>query len=585
MKIHRNTIIQNHTPEKVKGCRFRNSAVFAAGILTAALALEPVCSSAAYADMAAETTELAAETADAAADTGKSETKETKTENTAEEVKDTAAEAESTAEDTENTAAETENAAADPGNTAAETESSAETENAAVNTENTAGAENAAEKNETVYVIADRTGTPEKIIVSDWLVNRSAADSLQDLTNLSEIENLKGEEGYSEGTDGGIVWDAQGNDIWYQGIAPEDAELPVTVSVSYLLNGTEITAAEAEGASGEITVRYSFENHTEKQTDINGETVVLHVPFAAAVGFLADESMLTDVKITNGRMVSDGSRSLGIGIAFPGLAEDLSDPHFASLSRFADTDIPSYVEITAHTENFRPFTAYAVISNELLTGDTESLTGKADELFGLFGTLKSSVGKIADGVSSLNQDAGTISDDAAALEKTLSGISSSGKSLQQDAQTVFDAMLDAELGRLKDAGLTVPDENSLNAETCADSLRAFAETLKRDDAALVLESAERLESCSALISGITALSDDTASAKADAKALSQSASSMKGSAVLLNLETGILNGVLPDLNGLSDALKAVLQAGAEYTDFSGLADGMSGKVRFIWKIS
>ena len=47
----------------------------------------------------------------------------------------------------------------------------------------------------------------------------------------------------------------------------------------------------------------------------------------------------------------------------------------------------------------------------------------------------------------------------------------------------------------------------------------------------------------------------------------------------------MLKTLIPDLSGVSDGLNGLLGLAADYTNFSGIADGTSGKLRFIWKIS
>ena len=52
-------------------------------------------------------------------------------------------------------------------------------------------------KNETVYVLTNADGATRKIIVSDWLNNQSGLSSIQDITGLSDIENVKGNENWT----------------------------------------------------------------------------------------------------------------------------------------------------------------------------------------------------------------------------------------------------------------------------------------------------------------------------------------------------------------------------------------------------
>lgn len=77
------------------------------------------------------------------------------------------------------------------------------------------------------------------------------------------------------------------------------------------------------GKSGEFTLCYQFENHAEKEVEIDGVKSTLHVPFMAVAVFMPDESTMKDLKVTNGRLVSDGDHTVVIGAAFPGIAGDL----------------------------------------------------------------------------------------------------------------------------------------------------------------------------------------------------------------------------------------------------------------------
>lgn len=89
-------------------------------------------------------------------------------------------------------------------------ESKAENTSTSINV----SAETETSKDETVYVLAGADGTVQKIIVSDWIKNAMATDSLDDKTELSDIENIKGDESFTLGGDNSCVWDAQGNDIY-----------------------------------------------------------------------------------------------------------------------------------------------------------------------------------------------------------------------------------------------------------------------------------------------------------------------------------------------------------------------------------
>lgn len=104
-------------------------------------------------------------------------------------------------------------------------------------------------KNETVYVIADAQGNKKNVIVGDWLDNEGSIDSIKDKSALSDIENVKGDEKFTENGDN-IEWSADGSDIYYKGSS--DKELPVDVNVTYFLDGKEIPSDELAGKVEEL---------------------------------------------------------------------------------------------------------------------------------------------------------------------------------------------------------------------------------------------------------------------------------------------------------------------------------------------
>ena len=85
-------------------------------------------------------------------------------------------------------------------------------------------------KEETVYVVASPDGTAKNVIVSEWLKNKDGAATVEDVSDLKDIENVKGEETFEKNGDK-ITWQADGKDIYYQGTT--EKALPVTEKVTY----------------------------------------------------------------------------------------------------------------------------------------------------------------------------------------------------------------------------------------------------------------------------------------------------------------------------------------------------------------
>ena len=163
-------------------------------------------------------------------------------------------------------------------------------------------------KDETVYVLASADGSVHKIIVSDWVQNALGSDLIDDVSALTNIENVKGNESYTLGGDNACVWDARGNDIYYQGEI--DRELPVTVAVSYTLDGAPVSPEELAGRSGRVTIRFDYTNHQYELVDINGTQEKIYVPFAMLTGVVLDNDVFSNVSVSNGKIVNDGDRTI-----------------------------------------------------------------------------------------------------------------------------------------------------------------------------------------------------------------------------------------------------------------------------------
>ncbi len=97
-------------------------------------------------------------------------------------------------------------------------------------------------KEETVYVISDANGNPNKVIVSDWIKNTKDAKKIKDISNLKDVETVKGDNSYTINEKNSYEWDANGSDIYYKGTGT--AELPVGVNIVYMLDGKETSPKE-----------------------------------------------------------------------------------------------------------------------------------------------------------------------------------------------------------------------------------------------------------------------------------------------------------------------------------------------------
>jgi putative membrane protein len=334
-------------------------------------------------------------------------------------------------------------------------------------------------KEETVYVLADSTGKERKVIVSDHLINDENKKTIEDASDLKDIENVKGDETFKQ--DGSkLTWQADGNDIYYQGTSTK--ETPVSQTITYSLDGKEVKPEELAGKSGKVTIRFDYTNNETVKTKIDGKEEEIYVPFAAISGMVLDDSF-SNVKVTNGKVISDGKNNIVVGYALPGLKEslDVDDSDFDG-----DVSIPDYVEVTADVENFSLSTTMTVVMNatnfiskdgdadlsevddmlDTLTDATDQLKDGSGELADGVDTLKSKMGEFKDGVGTLKNGIKDYTDGASTLSTGIGTLKSGVDTLAGSVPTLISGV-----GTLKDG--------SASAAKGASSLKDGAGTLKK----------------------------------------------------------------------------------------------------------
>lgn len=268
-------------------------------------------------------------------------------------------------------------------------------------------------KEETVYVIANADGSPEKLIVSDWLKNVMGSDTLEDSTELTNIINVKGTESFEQKGGSLGVWDAAGNDIYYQGSIQK--ELPVDLKVTYQLNGRTISPDELAGLSGKVNIRFDYTNRQKETVTVGEKEEDLYVPFVVMTSLVLDNENFRNIEVSNGKVINDGERTIVMGYAMPGLKEnlDIGSEDFD----VEELNIPDYLELTADVTDFELAATLTVATNEIfgdLDIDTQEkmndLSADMDELQDAMNELMDGTAELYDGVLELYDGTGELTD-------------------------------------------------------------------------------------------------------------------------------------------------------------------------------
>lgn len=262
-------------------------------------------------------------------------------------------------------------------------------------------------KEETVYVNADATGNSDEVTVSDWLKNSgSVSGNLTDESILKEIKNVKGDETFTENGDQ-LTWNTAGEDIYYQGTT--DKELPVSVKLTYFLDGKEVKPDELKGKSGHLKIQVQYTNNEKKTVTVDGKEEEVYTPFVMMTGMILPNETFSNVTIDNGKVISDGSRNIVVGFGIPGLKDGLDlDEETTKEAEDKGVTIPENFEMEADVTDFTMSSTFTVALTDLLDDmdmdniiDVDSLKDSLNELEDAALELVSGSGTLADGASTL----------------------------------------------------------------------------------------------------------------------------------------------------------------------------------------
>lgn len=328
---------------------------------------------------------------------------------------------------------------------------------------------------ETVYVIANADGSAKKVIVSQKYDPDDPNAAQEARSSLTDAVNVK-------------------DDNCWQGTT--DKPLPVTMHITYTLDGKSVSADALAGKSGHVTMRFDYENTQYETKTIAGKSQKIYVPFAVLTGAILDSDNFRNVSVTNGKLVDDGDHTVVVGMAFPGLQENLA----------LDTDkleISSYVEVSADVTDFSIETTLTVVTNSVFNDvdddklDKDALDELSDDLDKLTDAMEQLMDgsdELFDGLDTLLDKSHDLADGVGQLSSGLKKLDANSAQLNEGAKTVFNTLLDTANKQLQaneslsEAGITIP---TLTISNYADVLNGVIAKLDPDSVIAQAEAAAR----------------------------------------------------------------------------------------------
>ena len=280
-------------------------------------------------------------------------------------------------------------------------------------------------KDETVYSNLKSDGEEYKTIVTTHIINEEDEKLLKDMTDLLNIENTSGDEKFTQDGES-IVWEANKNDIYYKGETKK--ELPIDINVKYELDGKEIKPEEIAGKTGKVKITIEITNKDEHEVTIKGKTEKMYTPFVVATGTYIDNDNNKNIEVKNGKIIDDGSKTMVIGLTFPGMQESLNIDK-------EKLEIPTNIEITMDSQNFEMKNIINYVTPKVIEETNLDIFNKLDEIYEKVNTLQSASKQIEDGAKTLAEGTTTYVEKSEefnnAINKFTEGISTANKSYIQ----------------------------------------------------------------------------------------------------------------------------------------------------------
>lgn len=253
-------------------------------------------------------------------------------------------------------------------------------------------------KEETVYSKTKSNGETYQTIVSTHLKNGDEEDILKDLTDLINIENTNGDETFTQNGEE-LTWNANGSDIYYQGESQK--ELPIKCKITYTLDDKEISAEDLVGKSGKVKITIEYENEDAHEVYINGRKQTLYTPFTVACGTIFQNTENKNIEITNGKIVNDGTKTMVLGIALPGMQESLN---ISSKT----VNLPNKVEISMETSKFEQNNIITFVTPKIF--DESISFSKLNELYSKVDEIQNASKQLEEGANALKEGTAEFAD-------------------------------------------------------------------------------------------------------------------------------------------------------------------------------
>lgn len=232
-------------------------------------------------------------------------------------------------------------------------------------------------KNETVYTILNSDGSVNKTTVNESILNKKNVKEINDYTVLDDIINLSSGSEYSKNGKN-LTWSLNDSNILYKGTT--DKSLPISVKVTYKLNGEKKELKDILGKSGNVEIIIDYTNLDKHTVNVNGTKTAMYTPFVVVTGTYIDNKNNSDIKVTNGKTYETAGKTFVSMISTPGLIESLGGSKELN-----------EVKISYKTTKFELNSIYSVVMPKIVDKSILSNFDKLDPIYSKFSELQTNM--------------------------------------------------------------------------------------------------------------------------------------------------------------------------------------------------
>ncbi len=463
-------------------------------------------------------------------------------------------------------------------------------------------------KTETVYVNLDNNGKVTQTIVSDWIHTTKGQVYVDDVTNLSQIENIK-DDSVPDVNNQNLRWYMNTTDLYYQGVST--APLPLEFDLSYSLNGTQMSAGDIIGKTGHVEITIKMKNTKSEVVKVNGKEMVMYTPLIVLGGTTLSESKFQNISVMNGKTVGNGNTQFAVMVGFPGINESLGLTEISQNATtemqysFNDTFVISADVTDFELGNFM-FAAVPIASLDIgLNSISTSMDDVRENLSKLstiqqslqnvdadqlLATLTSNPNKLSD-LSNLIGRAAALYDENKALLDFLDNFATPQN--MQTIQFLTEYISNADFAGLEEAlkvlnSLFGDEESATKIQEGLDLLRQMSEDLNNPD---VQKAIKNLPQTVATLSELQKAVDENRDLIDALRVLAESDVLTSIESALSGVEGSLAAGgisqfatITGDADEVTAKMTAWIELGKRYTIFTTKASNMSSSVVFVYKI-